>query len=98
MGVFPRITISKGESVNLAVDYPEGTEGDLVVIQAEDGGAIEDAGPVSRGVLDSNRQLRFKFTSTEEGGIYRITLRRGFDEKHLQFWGGKEPAVLAGNL
>lgn len=43
--------------------------------------------------LDEAGALRFAFTSTSEGGVYRVTLRNGFDEKRLEFWGGPEPAT-----
>jgi hypothetical protein len=45
--------------------------------------------------LDEVGALRFAFTSTREGGIYRVTLRNGFDEKRLEFWGGPEPTTAA---
>ena len=73
--------------------YPGGAEGDLVTIQSEDGGTLAGGKTVIQAHLDANRQVRFPFNSTQEGGIYRVTLRNGFDEKRLEFWGGPEPLV-----
>ena len=81
------------DTVTVAVAYPEGTEGDPVTIQSEDGGALAGGGTVMQSRLDADLQVRFPFKSTSEGGIYRVTLRKGFDEKRLEFWGGSEPLV-----
>ena len=70
---------------------PGSAEGDQVVVQADDGGLIDLESVVARKVLDERGVLEFRFTSTLEGGVYRITLRNGFDEKRLEFWGGSEP-------
>ena len=73
------------------VEFPGGSEGELVIVQAEDGGQIDQSAVVARKHLDANGTLQFSFTSTLEGGLYRITLRKGFDEKRLEFWGGNDP-------
>ncbi|GAB4165660.1 MAG: hypothetical protein Fur0032_02500 [Terrimicrobiaceae bacterium] len=56
-----------------------------MIVQADDGGQIDGHSPVARLAIDSTKSVHFTFTSTEEGGVYRITLRNGFDEKRLQF-------------
>lgn len=81
--------------MQVAVSYPDGTAGDLVTVQAEDGGSINGGPPVAQMRLDEAGALRFAFTSTREGGVYRVTLRNGFDEKRLEFWGGPDPATAA---
>lgn len=77
------------------MSYPGGAPGDLVTVQAEDGGLINGGPPIAQMRLDEAKSLRFAFTSTLEGGIYRVTLRNGFDEKRLEFWGGPEPTGVA---
>ena len=78
----------------MSVAYAEAQPGDLVVVQAEDGGVLEGSRTALPFKLDADRRLRFAFKSTREGGIYRVTLRRGFEERRLEFWGGKEPVVV----
>jgi hypothetical protein len=75
------------------VAYPESEAGDLITIQSEDGGGIDGKQIVKQFHLDEARHLSFTFTSTMEGGVYRITLRKGFDEKRLEFWGGPVPEI-----
>ncbi|MEI6035265.1 MAG: hypothetical protein WCS65_13430 [Verrucomicrobiae bacterium] len=96
-GLFPRVPMGLQETVTVAVAYPEGAAGDLVTIQSEDGGSLAGGETVVQATLDDNRQVRFPFKSTQEGGIYRVTLRKGFDEKRLEFWGGTEPLVQSAN-
>lgn len=95
LGLFPRVSIAQEETVQVAVNYPDGVAGDLVTVQAEDGGSINGGPPVAQMRLDEAGDLRFAFSSTQEGGIYRVTLRNGFDEKRLEFWGGPEPVAAA---
>ncbi len=95
LGLFPRVPIALEETVQVTVSYPGGSAGDLVTVQAEDGGSINGGPPVAQMRLDEAGALRFAFTSTREGGIYRVTLRNGFDEKRLEFWGGPEPTTAA---
>ncbi|MBM3860678.1 MAG: hypothetical protein FJ395_13650 [Verrucomicrobia bacterium] len=90
LGLFPRVSIGLEETVRVAVSYPDGQPGDLVVIQSEDGGRLDNGQFVMRATLDDARQVQFSFTSTEEGGLYRVCLRKGFNEKRLEFWGNTQ--------
>jgi len=94
-GFFPRINIARGERVNVSVSYPEAQPGDLVIVQADDGGDINNDTPVGRFLIDQDRNVNFSFGSTEEGGIYRVTLRRGYEEKRLQFFGDNSSSTLS---
>jgi len=96
LGLFPRVPIAREETVQIEVNYPGGAAGDLVTVQAEDGGSINGGLPVVQMHLDEAGGLRFAFSSTSEGGLYRVTLRNGFDEKRLEFWGGPEPGSALG--
>ena len=93
LGLFPRVNIGLGDSASVSVAYPGGAPGDLVVVQSEDGGTLADGKTVMQAHLDDNLQVKFPFNSTQEGGIYRVTLRNGFDQKRLEFWGGPAPVV-----
>ncbi len=75
LGLFARVPIALEETVQVAVSYPGGAAGDLVTVQAEDGGSINGGSPVAQMRLDEAGALRFAFTSTREGGIYRKRLR-----------------------
>lgn len=97
LGLFPRVGMGLEDTVSVAVAYPEGTAGDAVTIQSEDGGTLAGGKSVLQANLDADLQVRFPFKSTSEGGIYRVTLRKGFDEKRLEFWGGPEPLVQSTN-
>jgi hypothetical protein len=79
-----------GETVEISLTMPDGQPGELIMIQAEDGGSISGGPPVSQASLDELRTLKFSFRGTDEGGLSRVTLRRGFDECHLEFWAGPE--------
>lgn len=87
LGLFPCQPIGLEETVAVRVRFPGGAAGDLVVVQADDGGRVDAASVVAQKHLDANAELQFSFTSTREGGLYRITLRNGFDEKRIEFWG-----------
>lgn len=91
LGFFPRQPIGLGQTVSVRVRFPGGAEGDLVVVQSDDGGLVDQRSVVTRKTLDARGEMEFLFTSTLEGGVYRVTLRNGFDEKRLEFWGGPEP-------
>ena len=66
-GLFPRVTIGLQDTVSIAVAYPQGTVGDLVVIQSEDGGSVADGKSVIQVHLDDNLLVKFPFKSTAEG-------------------------------
>ena len=95
LGLFPRVPIGLGATAPITVSYPEAMAGDTITIQSEDGGQINGSKTVIQATLDDKRTLRFNFTSTQEGGIYHITLRRGFEEKRLELWGGPAPQVVS---
>jgi len=92
LGLFPRVPIGLEETVRITVGYPDGQPGDLVVVQSEDGGRLDNGQIVTQAKLDGARQLQFSFTSTAEGGLYRVCLRKGFHEKRLEFWGSTQTA------
>lgn len=88
LGLFPRIDLELEETVDVSLLYTQGQPGDSVIVQAEDGGHLNENRTVLSLILDEQRRLRFTFKTTREGGIYRVTLRRGFEEKRFEFYGG----------
>lgn len=97
LGLFPRVTMPANTSVQIAVVYPEGTAADLLVVQAEDGGTIDQGTTVKQGRLDQTKTIVFEFKTSREEGVYRVTLRKGTDQKHFDFWVGPEPALQRGS-
>lgn len=89
-GMFPRIPVSANEKIRVSVAYTEGTPEDPLVIQAEDGGKINGKSVVFPSKLDQNGVISFEFQTMKQEGSYRVTLRKGVDEKRLDFWVGKE--------
>ena len=91
MGNFPRVLLKPHERVKVAVSYPDGAPDEPVVLQSEDGGQLDQGDTVKQLRLDASRSVVFEFESDRADGIYRVTSRKGFDEKRLEFWVGPEP-------
>ncbi len=96
-GMFPRVLVPANGKIQISVAYPEGTPNDPLVIQAEDGGLLDNGTVVKQGKLDSNKVISFEFQTNVQEGVYRITLRKGTDEKRLDFWVGEELALQKGS-
>lgn len=90
IGHFPRVYIKANQTVPVEVSYPDGQLGDPVVIQVEDGGALDNALAAKVDKLDSLKKIAFKFTANADLGVYRIVLRKGADLRVLDFWVGDE--------
>jgi len=86
IGNFQRITVAPSSSIDLSVAFPKSQPGDVVSVQAEDGGSVNDGGIATPMPLDDKKALNFNFKTTSQPGIYRVTLRNGADVKRLQFW------------
>ena len=93
IGCFPRMLIATEEHASVLVSYPNATPGDPLVIQCEDGGTLDNGLIVKRAELDAAGRISFQFSAGVPEGIYRILLRKGLDEKHLEFWAGPELAL-----
>lgn len=92
-GVFPPITVRAHQRVHVRVSYPEGNSGEVVQIQTQDGGTLENDLSSRVLPLDERRSIAFWFESSGNEGTHRVTIRRGFDEKTLDFWVGSKPAL-----
>lgn len=90
IGCFPRMLIATEGHASVLVSYPNAMPGDPLVIQCEDGGTLDNGLIVKRAELDAAGRVSFQFSAGVPEGIYRVLLRKGLDEKHLEFWAGPE--------
>ncbi|MES2309691.1 MAG: hypothetical protein V4507_12620 [Verrucomicrobiota bacterium] len=97
IGMFPRVLVPANGKIQIEVAYPEGTPEDPLVIQAEDGGLLDNGSVVKHEKLNQQKMVLFEFETKQEEGIYRVTLRKGTDEKRLDFWVGDEPKLQKGS-
>ena len=93
IGCFPRMLIATEGRASVLVSYPNATPGDPLVIQCEDGGTLDNGLIVKRAEVDAGGRVSFQFSAGVPEGIYRVLLRKGLDEKHLEFWAGPELAL-----
>jgi hypothetical protein len=92
-GSAQRIYLGPKQTVQIALSYPKSMPGDLLSVQTEDGGHLNAKQTVAQIALNDSRQLNFSFSTAQDPGIYRVTIRNGFEEKHLNFWVGPEPSL-----
>jgi hypothetical protein len=101
VGTFQRIYVQPGETVPIAISYPNGQPGDPVLIEAEDSGKLLAQAGIGGGSvgmtgrLNDQRTVEFAFEVSQNRGIHRVLLRKGNDVKVLDFWAG-ESLPLAG--
>ena len=88
--MFERVRVEPGETVPIAVAWPNAMPGERVVAVVEDGGQMEGGERVKVLVLDERRMGRFEFTTALEPGLYRVTLRRVGETKTVELWVGAE--------
>jgi hypothetical protein len=93
LGLFPRVLLDKEQTVPISLSYPDGEPGEVLVISAEDGGQVNSSIPVQTVKLDENRQVNFRFTTTQNEGVFRVTLRRAAEQQQFDFWVGPEPVL-----
>ena len=79
--------------MQVTIAYPEGQPQDPVVIQAEDGGTLDNGKSVKTVILDESKSLSFDFKTGQQDGVYRVTIHKGLDQKRLVFWVGPEPKL-----
>ena len=84
-------------TVGIEINYPNGSQGDKVIVRVEDGGALENGKGVLVIPLDINTKINFNFRVSDSPGLYRVTLRKGNDEKTVQLWVGAIPATGENN-
>lgn len=92
-GVFPPVDVRAHQRVQVRVSYPEGTAGEVVQIQTQDGGVLDEGASARIVALNGRGELSFCFEASSNDGTHRVTVRRGFDEKTFDFWVGSKPAM-----
>ena len=92
-GVFPPVTVRAHQRVHVRVSYPEGLPGEIVQVQTQDGGTLDKDASAQVMPLNAERVVAFWFESSGNEGTHRVTVRRGFDEKTLDFWVGRMPTL-----
>ena len=89
---FSRIyNVQPWATVGIEINYPNGSQGDKVIVRVEDGGVLENGKGVLVIPLDVNSKINFNFQVSDSPGLYRVTLRKGTDEKTVQLWVGATP-------
>jgi hypothetical protein len=83
-GGFDRVGLRHDQTVDIAVQYPEGTSGATIAIEALDGGQIIAVG--KNLTVGADGTIRFKFRAGHHPGNYQIVLRQKGRELGLQFW------------
>ncbi|MBE7173358.1 MAG: hypothetical protein INR73_22490 [Williamsia sp.] len=94
-GFFNRVShLRPSQTVQIELSYPEGRAGEKVSVMVADGGKLDNGKRVKVVELDKQKKFSFGFQTTENAGIYRIILRKGFDSKVVQLWVGAEENSL----
>lgn len=78
------VGLQDGQTVAIAVQFPGAREGEVVTLEALDGGEVSRTG---RGFyVDSDGTTQFTFKAGHPPGVYRVAMRREGQEIDLQFW------------
>jgi hypothetical protein len=89
-GYFQRIpNVPKNAVVPVEIFYPNGIEGEKIIISVLDGGRI-DQEIVKVINLDKEKKCAFNLTVTDQIGSFRVLVIKGDDEKVVQVWVGPE--------
>ena len=93
IGLYPRVLVSKEQTIPISIIYANSEPGEVLIISAEDGGNINNSTPVNTTKLDAQGAAHFLFTTSQDEGIFRVTVRRGAEQTQFNFWVGPEPRV-----
>jgi hypothetical protein len=97
LGNYPRTYVAANAHLPIEIAYPDAEPGEVVGLEVEDGGKLDNQKIGQAVKIGEDRQLRFGFQVNDEVGIYRVVLRRGGDQKMLEFWVGPENPIVARN-
>lgn len=92
MGQFQRVYIDPNAKVAVQVAYPDGSPGDPVAVEVEDGGQLSNKKMGAVIKLDDQKTANFQFLAGDQEGIYRLVLRNGADVKTVNLWVGQDTA------
>lgn len=93
-GEFARLYLPPSAQIVASVTFPAGKPGDVILVQAEDGGALQIESGRGSVMLDGAKQAHVAFQAGANDGLYRVTMRRGAVTRVLEFWVGTQPPVL----
>jgi hypothetical protein len=97
IGEYPRLMVPASALTESEVPFAEANPGDLIVVQAEDGGELVGAAASGAVSLDEKRVVKVPFRVSAYDGMHRVSLRYGALTRTLEFWVGPEQPVLARN-
>ena len=98
LGLYPQVIVAKGQSIPIFISYADGEPGEVLIVSAEDGGKLSNGIPVITTKLDANRTAKVFFTTSQDEGIFRVTVRRGAEQTQFNFWVGAEHNVQTTSL
>ena len=93
-GEFSRVLVAPSTLVVVDLPFPGAVPGEVLPIQAEDGGTLVAGVNVGQTTVGDDGRARFEFRSAPHDGLNRVTLRRGGESRVLEFWVGPEAPVL----
>lgn len=96
-GEYARVLIPPSVAVIASVPFPDAAPGESIRVQAEDGGLLEGLAEAGKVTIDAQRFAQFEFRAPAHDGMHRVTLRRGGEQRIVEFWVGAEPPVLVRN-
>ena len=82
-GSFAQVGLTRGQLVDIAVQYPAAKAGDAIVAVPLDGGRV--IAPLSL-VVAGDGVIRFQFQAGNQVGAYQVALHDGAQELGLHFW------------
>lgn len=90
MGAFQRVDVAYNQSAEVVLLYPEAFVGESVIVTVLDGGSINGQ-RMAVVPVDRSGRAAFRFTASDQQGIYRISLQKRLSNTLLEFWAGPSP-------
>ena len=94
-GNFPLVPVEPQAGIPIQVRVEGGRAGDVVVLQAEDGGELPNGTILQTVKLDDSLVASSLFRVTAQDGIHRVSVQHNGDLKVLAGWVGKMSATRA---
>jgi hypothetical protein len=96
-GEFPRLIVPASATITATVPFAEAEPGEVIPVQAEDGGLLQDVAAQGSLAVDKDHKVTVSYQVSAYDGMHRVTLRRGGESRVLEFWVGAETPVLVRN-
>jgi hypothetical protein len=91
---YHRLIVPASTNLTAVVPFAEAEPGELIPVQADDGGLIQGLPVQGNATVDNNHKVTIAYQVPASDGMHRVTLRRGGEIKVLEFWVGPEAPVL----